>query len=88
MPESIRIEIYSRPGCHLCDDAKEVIEPFVRRYSINLAVTNVDSDAALRQAYGADIPVIMINGVEAFRHRVDGPSLERRLKEVWNKSTS
>ena len=26
MPESIRIEIYSRPGCHLCDEAKELIE--------------------------------------------------------------
>jgi glutaredoxin len=88
MPESIRIEIYSRPGCHLCDDARKVIEPFARRYSINLTVTDVDSDAGLRQAYGSEIPVIMINGKEAFRHRVDGPSLERKLKEIWNQSTS
>ena len=88
MPESIKVEIYSRPGCHLCDEAKAVIEPFIRRYSIDLKVTDVDSDSALRQAYGSEIPVIMINGTEAFRHRVDSGSLERKLKELWNKSTS
>jgi glutaredoxin len=88
MPESIQIEIYSRPGCHLCDDAKALIEPFIRRYSITLTVTDVDSDAGLRQAYGSEIPVVMINGKEAFRHRIDSASLERKLREVWNKSTS
>ncbi len=65
-----------------------MIEPFTRRYPIQLTVTDVDSDAGLRHEYGSEIPVILINGREAFRHRVDGPSLERKLKEVWNKSTS
>jgi glutaredoxin len=88
MPESIRIEIYSRPGCHLCDDAKAVIEPFSRRYPIQITVTDVDSDASLRAAYGTEIPVVMINGAEAFRHRVDSAALERKLKELWNPSIS
>ena len=77
--------MYSRPGCHLCDDAKAVIEPFSGRYSIELKVTDVDSDAALREAYGYDIPVIMINGTEAFRHRVDAAAFERKLKELWKR---
>ncbi len=85
MPEFIQIEIYSRPGCHLCDDAKAVIEPLIRKYSINLKVTDVDSDSALREAYGWEIPVVMINGEEAFRHRVDSAELERKLKALWNK---
>jgi hypothetical protein len=72
----------------LCDDAKAVIEPFTQHYSIDLIVTDVDSNDSLRQAYGFDIPVIMINGKEAFRHRVDSTSLERKLKELWNPSTS
>ena len=88
MPESIRIEIYSRPECHLCDEARAVIEPFSRRYPLRLTITNVDSDAGLRAAYGTEIPVILINGVEAFRHRVDARALERKLKELWNPSTS
>jgi len=85
MPESIQIEIYSRPGCHLCDEAKAVIEPFSIRYSLQIKVTDVDSHAALREAYGFDIPVVMINGQEAFRHRVDSSILERKLRELWNK---
>lgn len=88
MPESIRIEIYSRPGCHLCDEAKAVIEPFSRRYALEVKVTDVDSSAELRAAYGAEIPVILINGKEAFRHRVDAQALERKLKELWNPSIS
>ena len=88
MPKSIRIEIYSRPGCHLCDDAKAVIQTFGQRYPIELVVTDVDSDNALREAYGMEIPVVMIEGKEAFRHRVEGAALERKLKELWNPSTS
>jgi glutaredoxin len=85
MPASIRVEIYSRPGCHLCDEAKAAIEPFVRKYSLEIVVTNVDSSADLRASYGTEIPVILINGVEACRHRVDAPSFERKLKELWNR---
>jgi hypothetical protein len=66
----------------LCDEAKAVIEPFTRKYRIDLRVTDVDSDDALRQAYGSDIPVVMINGKEAFRHRVDSGLLEKKLKEL------
>ena len=88
MPESIRIEIYSRPGCHLCDEAKAVIMPFCSRYPIELIVTDVDSNEGLSRAYGWDIPVIIIEGQEAFRHRVDSGAMERKLKELWNASTS
>ena len=88
MQESIRIDIYSRPGCHLCDEAKAVIEPFSARYPLHIVVTNVDSKQDLRDAYGTEIPVVMINGIEAFRHRVDARVLERKLKDLWNPSIS
>ena len=80
MHESIRIEIYSRPGCHLCDEAKAVIEPFSQKFPLEIKVTNIDTDARLRAAYGTEIPVILINGTEAFRHRVDAQALERKLR--------
>jgi glutaredoxin len=88
MSESIHVEIYSRPGCHLCDEAKAVIESFVERYRLRLTVTNIDARAELRAAYLYEIPVVLINGTEAFRHRVDARALERRLQELWNPSTS
>ena len=85
MPEPIRIDIYSRPGCHLCDEAKAVIEPLRERYAVVLRTINVESSADLEDRYGADIPVVFVNGNEAFRHRVDRFELERTLKALWNK---
>ena len=84
----VHVIVYSRPGCHLCDEAKAVIERFCERYSLELTVTNVDSDANLRALYGTEIPVILINGTEAFRHRVEAGAFERKLKQLWNPSIS
>jgi hypothetical protein len=55
---------------------------------MTVLVTNVDYDEALRAEYGTEIPVVLINGVEAFRYRVDETELERKLTQLWNKSTS
>jgi glutaredoxin len=85
MPKPIRIDIYSRPGCHLCEEAKAAIEPFRERYAVVLRTINVESSADLENRYGSDIPVVLVNGDEAFRHRVDRTELERKLKALWNK---
>jgi glutaredoxin len=85
MPEPIHIDIYSRPGCHLCDEAKSVVESFRERYAVVLGTIDVESSADLENRYGSDIPVVLINGEEAFRHRVDRRELERKLKALWNK---
>ena len=85
MPEPIRIDIYSRPGCHLCDDAKAVIEQYRSAYAMELQSINVETDPELESRYGNDIPVVWINGREAFRHRVDRSELERKLKTEWNR---
>ena len=84
MPEPIRIDIYSRPGCHLCDEAKAVVEPLCGRYAVVLRTVNVESSTDLENRYGSDIPVVFVNGEEAFRHRVDRTELERKLKALWN----
>lgn len=85
MPEPILIEIYSRPGCHLCDQARAVIEDFRRIYSMTFRTVNVETSADLEKRYGTDIPIVFLNGEEAFRHRVDRSELERKLKTLWNK---
>lgn len=83
MPSPIRVEIYSRPGCHLCDDAKAVIEKARRRYTIDLTVIDIDRDPELVKAYNDDIPVVFINGNREFHYTVDENELERKLKELW-----
>jgi glutaredoxin len=68
--EKARVIIYSRPGCHLCDEAKQVIESAQCANEYTLEEIDIESDVALLQRYRYDIPVITINGEEAFRHKV------------------
>jgi glutaredoxin len=79
----IRIDIYSRPGCHLCDDAKEAVERAGRRHDFVLRILNIEDDPQLKAAYGSEIPVVFINGIKAFKFRVDEAQLERKLKQLW-----
>ena len=75
-----RVVIYSRPGCHLCEEAKKVIEASGYRGEYTLEEINIESDAELLRRYRYDIPVITINGVEAFRHRVTADEFRQKLK--------
>jgi glutaredoxin len=71
--------IYSRPGCHLCDEAKQAIEAAHCPDEYTLAEINIESDPDLLRRYKYDIPVITINGVEAFRHRLTSEAFQERL---------
>lgn len=74
-----RVIIYSRPGCHLCDEAKSAMQSAGCSESFTLEEVNIESDKGLLRKYKYDIPVVMIDGVEAFRHRVDVAEFRRRL---------
>ena len=83
MPESrhsIHIEIYSRPGCHLCDDARESIERVLSGRDVDIRMINVEDDPKLEEAYGMEIPVVFINGEKVFIYRVDEAVLERKIR--------
>lgn len=79
----IQIDIYSRPGCHLCDEAKAVIERVQNRFSFDLHVINIETDPALEKQYGEEIPVVFINGNKAFKYHVDEAELEKKVKRLW-----
>ena len=73
--------VYSRPGCHLCDIAKHAIQSAGCDDLFTLEEINIESDPGLLTKYKYDIPVVTIDGEEAFRHRVDGKKF-RDLIEV------
>ena len=77
-----RVVIYSRPGCHLCEEAKKVIEASVCREEYTLEEINIESDQELLRRYRYDIPVIIINGEEAFRHRLTVDEFVQKMKEA------
>ena len=64
------VVIYSRPGCHLCDEAKQIIAAAGCADDYTLADIDIESDQDLLRRYKNDIPVITIDGVEMFRHRL------------------
>ncbi len=73
-----RLVLYGRPGCHLCDDARAVLE----RIGEPFAEIDITSDDALHAAYLERIPVIALDGRELFDFFVDEPALRELLDRV------
>ena len=76
------VVVYSRPGCHLCDEAKAAIQGAGCSDQFVLEEINIESDEELLRKYKYDIPVIMIDGVESFIHRVDPSEFVIRIKRI------
>ena len=72
--------IYSRPGCHLCDEAKAAIVSAGCSNQFTLEEVNIESDEELLRKYKYDIPVIAIDGVETFIHRVNPQDFIRVIR--------
>lgn len=78
--ESVTLTIYSRPGCHLCDDMKAVVKQVVRDVgSASINEVDISTDPALEALYGLEIPVLMIDGRKAAKYRVTEDALKRML---------
>ena len=71
--------VYSRPGCHLCDEAKAAIESAECGELFTLEIVSIEGNLELLAKYRDDIPVVTINGVEAFKHRVDQHQFKKRI---------
>lgn len=76
------LTLYSRPGCHLCDEMKRQIAPLVRRYGATLREVNIDEDPALRARYNEEVPVLFVGDRKAAKYHVDLEQLERQLAQT------
>jgi len=76
----IAVTMYSRPGCHLCDDMKAVIDRVSRSLPMTLSVVDISTDPRLEALYGQEIPVLMVDGKKAAKYRVSEKDLVRLLK--------
>ena len=77
----IRLTIYSRPGCHLCDEMKAVVARVERRSARPIAIEeiNISTDPDLEARYGVEIPVLFVDGKKAAKYRISEPELTRLL---------
>ncbi len=75
----VTVEIYSKAGCCLCDEAKAVLDRVRADIPFDLQEIDIESDAELLRRYGEQIPVVFIGGFKAFKFRVDETELRRKL---------
>jgi glutaredoxin len=76
------VTLYGKPGCHLCEEARAAIEALRAERSFELREVDVSLDPALQRRYGERIPVVEIDGEEAFELGVDAAALRDRLDTV------
>jgi glutaredoxin len=58
------VTLYTRPGCHLCDDVRDLLQQLAARYPYRVVEVNIDEDAGLHARYHLTIPVIRVGSVE------------------------
>lgn len=80
----MRVDIYSKPSCSLCEKALAVVEQVRARVPFELYITDIRQSPELFETWRNDIPVVLIEGMPVFKHRVDAEVLEARLRGVMN----
>jgi len=74
------VELLSRQDCHLCDDARRLVERLTAEARLTFTELDVDADPALRAEYGDLVPVVRVNGKELGHWRIDESRLRRALR--------
>ena len=78
----LELELMTRAGCCLCDEAKAVIEECLPAFPARLKLTDIEQDPELLQRYQEKIPVLLINGEESFVYKVHPVTLRRKLERA------
>ena len=78
----IEVLLYSKPGCHLCEEAKAQLEKIRRTFPFELLEVNILEDPAGFQKFQVEIPVVFVNGKKAFKYRLDERDFVRRLEAI------
>jgi glutaredoxin len=73
----MEVVLYTRVECHLCDEAREVLQ----QHGLDFKSVDIDGDDALRERFNECVPVVEIDGKVRFRGRVDAVLLRRLLRE-------
>lgn len=90
MSKLIALTLLTKPGCHLCEEAKMVVDSAINKFKsehssenpIELTEVNILEDQALLDKYGEEIPVLQINGATHAYWRIDSERLIAALNEL------
>jgi len=76
------VTLYGKPGCHLCDEARAVVQRVRAEHPFELQEVDVSLDPQLNREYGERIPVLALDGEELFDYFVEEAVLVERLDRV------
>ena len=76
------VRLYGASGCHLCENARRVLELVRAETVFELEQVDIEGDPELESRYRERIPVVLIDGEEAFTFFVDADALRRRIASV------
>jgi glutaredoxin len=77
------VTLLTKPGCHLCDDARPVVERVLAEHpGVTLQELSILDDDALREEYAEDIPVVLVDGRVHSNWHVDADRLRRALEKA------
>jgi glutaredoxin len=76
----VTLTLYSRPGCHLCEEMKRVIEKAAATLPVDLREVDISGNPELERRYGLEIPVLEIDGRKIAKYRIDERALTRAIR--------
>jgi glutaredoxin len=82
MPHTPHVRFYTKPGCHLCEEARREIDAAGCAGRFTFEEVDILSDDELKRRYGWDIPVVLIDGTHAFRHRLTAAEFRRAIEQA------
>jgi glutaredoxin len=71
--------LYGRAWCHLCEDMRAALQPIAARAGVAIDYIDIDEDPALEAHYNELVPVLMLDGVELCRYRLDADAVRAAL---------
>jgi glutaredoxin len=74
-----RVTLYTRVGCHLCEEAERVLRQEQAAAGFGLDLVDIDRDPELARRYGVRVPVVAVNGQDLFEYEVPVDLLRARL---------
>ena len=75
----VALTLYSRAGCHLCDDMRTTIDRVSRSIPLTIDLVDISGDPELEARYGTEIPVLLVEGTKAAKYRITESELARVL---------
>lgn len=77
----MRLTIYSKPGCHLCDEMKAIVRSAIAGSpDISLDEIDISADRDLTERYGLEIPVLMVDGKKVAKYRVSPADVRKMIE--------